>query len=282
MKRIILVFVVITNILVVNADIIDICQTIIEDHGVVGYWGQRIVKYDFSSDTVINGHNYSKHLPLGCITTCFVREEGSKVLVWNSHDSIDLVLYDYSLGAGDSLASIYEYTENYDSGYYTYYKPYNTIEYGDSVRTFYKIKSVSTWQGLDGKERKLQKTELGFNYSPWMDCYGLIAEGLGDIRHGFFFPLQAAFIPTEAITHFLLCASVNDACIYVADDWIYEQNGIDHSACLCCNLTDGIENTTTPTAKNLDLSAPMYNVLGQPVDKDYRGIVIQNGRKYVR
>ena len=51
---------------------------------------------------------------------------------------------------------------------------------------------------------------------------------------------------------------------------------------LCCNLTDVIENTNTASMVNLDPEAPMYNVLGQPVGNDYRGIVIQNGRKYVR
>lgn len=32
----------------------------------------------------------------------------------------------------------------------------------------------------------------------------------------------------------------------------------------------------------LDLNAPMYNILGQPVDKNYKGIVIQAGNKYLR
>ena len=31
----------------------------------------------------------------------------------------------------------------------------------------------------------------------------------------------------------------------------------------------------------LDLNAPMYNILGQPVDSTYRGVVIQNGHKYM-
>lgn len=41
-----------------------------------------------------------------------------------------------------------------------------------------------------------------------------------------------------------------------------------------------IENTTLlPVA--LDLNAPMYNTLGQQVDASFRGIVIQNGQKYL-
>lgn len=32
---------------------------------------------------------------------------------------------------------------------------------------------------------------------------------------------------------------------------------------------------------DLDVNQPMYNVLGQPVSKEYRGIVVQNGKKYI-
>jgi uncharacterized repeat protein (TIGR02543 family) len=32
----------------------------------------------------------------------------------------------------------------------------------------------------------------------------------------------------------------------------------------------------------LDVDAPMYDLLGRQVGQDYRGIVIQNGRKYIK
>ena len=32
---------------------------------------------------------------------------------------------------------------------------------------------------------------------------------------------------------------------------------------------------------SLDINAPMYNILGQPVDANYKGIVIQNGKKFM-
>jgi len=41
-----------------------------------------------------------------------------------------------------------------------------------------------------------------------------------------------------------------------------------------------IENVTVLPAA-LDLNQPMYNTLGQPVDASFRGIVIQNGKKYL-
>ena len=38
---------------------------------------------------------------------------------------------------------------------------------------------------------------------------------------------------------------------------------------------------TEYTPAKLDLNAPMYNILGMPVDATYRGIVIQNGHKFL-
>ena len=43
----------------------------------------------------------------------------------------------------------------------------------------------------------------------------------------------------------------------------------------------GVEDITTSTPQ-LDITLPMYNVLGQKVNATYRGIVIQNGHKYLR
>ena len=44
------------------------------------------------------------------------------------------------------------------------------------------------------------------------------------------------------------------------------------------NVGTGIENVIRPA---LDLDAPMYDVLGRQVDATYRGIIIQNGNKYL-
>ncbi len=43
-------------------------------------------------------------------------------------------------------------------------------------------------------------------------------------------------------------------------------------------VEEGIENTSVPM---LDLSEPMYNILGQRVNADYIGVVIQNGNKFL-
>ena len=43
--------------------------------------------------------------------------------------------------------------------------------------------------------------------------------------------------------------------------------------------TSGIDNVTV---EELDENAPMYNLAGQRISKDAKGIVIQNGKKYIR
>ena len=48
-----------------------------------------------------------------------------------------------------------------------------------------------------------------------------------------------------------------------------------------CSGTD-VENVETEDVPMLDITQPMYNVLGQQVGVEYRGIVIQNGYKFVR
>ena len=43
---------------------------------------------------------------------------------------------------------------------------------------------------------------------------------------------------------------------------------------------DGIHTIGTAVSNGLNLNAPMYNLAGQKVDSDYKGVVIQNGKKY--
>ena len=55
---------------------------------------------------------------------------------------------------------------------------------------------------------------------------------------------------------------------------------VDKEVLIECNETD-VENVPVETPA-LDLTQPMYNVLGQKVDANYHGIVLQNGYKYLR
>jgi hypothetical protein len=44
------------------------------------------------------------------------------------------------------------------------------------------------------------------------------------------------------------------------------------------NTSTDVEQVVRPA---LDMDAPMYDVLGRRVDATYRGIIIQNGNKYL-
>lgn len=50
---------------------------------------------------------------------------------------------------------------------------------------------------------------------------------------------------------------------------------------LTTEVYDGISVQDTRLSRALDLSLPMYNILGLPVDAGYRGLVIQQGQTYL-
>ena len=54
-----------------------------------------------------------------------------------------------------------------------------------------------------------------------------------------------------------------------------------HKDMLTVVVSDGSAVEDIKAATGLDLNAPMYDVIGRQVDKDYRGIIIQNGSKYL-
>ncbi len=46
--------------------------------------------------------------------------------------------------------------------------------------------------------------------------------------------------------------------------------------------TTGIDNLNVNANDNFDANAPMYNLAGQRVGSNYKGVVIQNGKKYIK
>ncbi len=46
-------------------------------------------------------------------------------------------------------------------------------------------------------------------------------------------------------------------------------------------MTTGIDNLNVNANDNFDANAPMYNLAGQKVGKNYKGVVIQNGKKMI-
>ena len=73
--------------------------------------------------------------------------------------------------------------------------------------------------------------------------------------------------------------SVNEVQLTLVDDaayasWTCNDAGIG-------NLTE-VEEVEKDINAGLDLNAPMFDVLGRKVGADYRGIIIQNGKKFIR
>jgi alpha-amylase len=75
-------------------------------------------------------------------------------------------------------------------------------------------------------------------------------------------------------------AGVQTADLWTDEDVCYGWEA-DKAVIIECSGTD-VENVETDSIPALDLTKPMYNILGQEVTAEYRGIVIQNGHKYIR
>ena len=76
------------------------------------------------------------------------------------------------------------------------------------------------------------------------------------------------------------CRSDQTADLWTDEDVCYGWEGA-KAVKIDCSGTD-VENVPTVTTPMLDITRPMYNILGQKVGASYYGIVIQNGHKYLR
>ena len=74
-------------------------------------------------------------------------------------------------------------------------------------------------------------------------------------------------------------AGVQTADLWTDEDVCYGWEA-DKAVIIECSGTD-VENVETDSIPALDVTKPMYNILGQPVTADYHGVVIQNGYKYI-
>ena len=227
MKRILLFFAIISNAAITHAGITDICQTTIEGCNGTG----NIYKLEFELDTTINGNQYfySQIYP-----GIFIREEGQKILLRNTYDNIDLTLYDFSLNKGDSLPNIWFHGDvrlsSKSSGniYFSYY-PGDYKLGQDSTFFYYYIDSVSSFVDPTGKERKMQYLSGNGMRSE------IIVEGIGDIEHGFFYPINRPISTCGPFWDFL-CHAENGECIYRAPDAVFFRNNLKLTHCACCNF----------------------------------------------
>ena len=101
--------------------------------------------------------------------------------------------------------------------------------------------------------------------------------------------LVATVAPADATDNSVIWISDNDAVATVAEGVVtavaegtatITVTTVDGNFTATCvvtvQLTSGVMNIHV-----LDINAPMYDVLGRQVDKDYRGVIIQNGNKYL-
>ena len=101
--------------------------------------------------------------------------------------------------------------------------------------------------------------------------------------------LTATILPEAAMDKSVTWSSSNDEVATVAKGVVTAvaegtatitvtttDGGLTATCAVTVKLTDGVLNI-----RILDINAPMYDVLGRQVDKTYRGIVIQNGHKYL-
>lgn len=74
-------------------------------------------------------------------------------------------------------------------------------------------------------------------------------------------------------------SGVQTADLWTDEDVCYGWEG-SKAVKIDCSGTD-VENVHTETIPMLDVTQPMYNILGQQVGAGYQGIIIQNGYKYI-
>jgi hypothetical protein len=212
----------------------------------------------------------------------FLREEDSKVLIYSFPYEKDFVLYDWTLGIGDTLQILgidpfsfpeLEYAAVVD---YIAYEDYD-VETGDFIIKKEplgnkRVKDISTIRLLDGNEYKAWL--FGYDWERG-DYY---IEGIGNANKygGDYVDLAHPFdVPACYYGERLVCVSRDGVLLYQIDDAEMERLGTD---CLCDGYIDtSVETNTTPNGdtqkfihKNHLLilrDGKTYNVMGMEVTK---------------
>ena len=214
-------------------------------------------------DTIIQGKTYLQfdeyYSPL------FLREENNKVLIYSSMLQEDLVLYDYTLGLGDSLHAITGDDWFSDDNF-------AKLDKAKDIFT-YVVTEVSTITLMDGIERKkwtLQNQYLGImEYVEGIGCFGEKNSHSGD----FFRLIENHPYVTESIGNLLVCVSQNGQLLYSMSQ---EEMGSFELNCQCISDTikTAIDNIVTPT---IPIQKFIYNnqLLIQSNDKTYNVMGIE-------
>lgn len=164
----------------------------------------------------------------------------------------------------------------------------------DETKTQYKVEGYvngwdEEWVETEG-ETKVKKAKKRF--IPYMQVNDYV---LGDPAAVNDKVLDAEFNPTTKVVDqvnnavkfgwFVFDAKANKTYMIFGSDWQFGFQGYQFTPGASISgytPTDptGVEAITTKS-NTWNANAPMYNLSGQQVDKSYKGIVIQNGRKFV-
>ena len=228
-------------------------------------WGPKIHFYKdvyyVSGDTVVYDIEYKK-MYHNTELKGFLRESDNQLQVYwlpySSDISIQMktpyLLYDFSAEVGDTVSAYWNVHDRQDVIDYEYHEI-------DTIPWIVEKKEV-----VNGRiEMTVKRTYEGEYISTvWIQGVGT-AHALWPYKFGEY-----------SSTIYTLCAMAGDETLYSYD---LTSLGIINNCPNFKIIGEDVDNLTAEPV--LDLSAPMYNVLGLPVGKDYKGIVIQNGRKYV-
>ena len=215
-------------------------------------------------DTIIDGKTYLQYDEY--YSSLFLREENNKVLIYSSMLQEDLVLYDYTLGVGDSLHAITGDDWFSDANF-------AKLDKAKDIFT-YVVTEVSTITLIDGIERKkwtLQNQYLGImEYVEGIGCFGEKNSHSGD----FFRLIENHPYETESIGNLLVCVSQNGQLLYSMSQHEMESFVLE---CQCLGnsielAVEDITNSSMPIQKYIRNNQLLihsadktYNVMGMEI-----------------
>ncbi|MBQ7210640.1 MAG: hypothetical protein IJS05_07080 [Paludibacteraceae bacterium] len=218
------------------------------------------VFFSLKGDTIIEEKTYQ----------CFWKDNTQYLgAIRYSEDSIKLYYYagekeyllqDFTVEEGDTISAYWGWI--YNKTCVEYWE--KTSE--DTIMPDWKVTSIQ----YTNDNRKIVYLERIDNYKPGIE--NIWIQGIGTVN--ILFPIGISCIPGSYTSYWTVCAAHDDEILYSYD--------LNHLGLVNdCPSWKKVEAILINIDDNSD-NKSMYNILGQPVDKDYRGIVIQNGRKYVR
>jgi len=236
--------------------------------------------YQLSDDTIVNDKLYKKlvgkletdnrayrTIDIGGIR---FNNDSSKIYFrpWNYTSTDDYLLYDYTINIGDTVNAFFRGVDDWQE---------QELDYIDSVVMPMVCKDVEIKNGhlYYTMECEFSKKNEGIKHSfYWI-------EGVGT-EYGLFANANTISQLEERISdHPLICATINDAPLFFRPDGELKHIGR-YGVKNNCYSFEEINTAVDMIKEEIDTDAPMYNILGQQIGKNYRGIVIKNGKKYLK